>query len=211
MACPGRQHGGMHCRSEPHQEGVPASSPRRGTPPTSTPAAGPEQLQPLQVIGGELDPSEILRDGPARQVRVVRRLGVGVMLVSPWSPRSSDVTTIRCPRPGVPQGGLGLDRGCLVTETSPDDLGVSGSMGRCPPDHDPVAGTGHHPTRMISRRPRPGRISPLKGVVSLPQGAKFMSGCSGGVENPKPGREGRSPRTPRRGRRRGRPGRPAAR
>lgn len=25
-------------------------------------------------------------------------------------------------------------------------------MGRCPPDYDPAAGTGHHPTRMISRR-----------------------------------------------------------
>jgi hypothetical protein len=31
--------------------------------PTSTPAGGPEQLQPLQVIGGELDPSEIVGDG----------------------------------------------------------------------------------------------------------------------------------------------------
>jgi hypothetical protein len=59
---------------------------------------------------------------------------------------------------------------CLVTETSPDDLGVSGSMGRCPPDHDPVAGTRHHPKGVISRRPRPGRISPPKGVVSLTQG-----------------------------------------
>jgi hypothetical protein len=29
---------------------------------SSTPAAGPEQLQPLQVIGGQLDPSEIARD-----------------------------------------------------------------------------------------------------------------------------------------------------
>src|SRR5215218_2375984 len=65
---------GMHCRSEPHQECVPARSPRRGTPPTSTPAAGPEQLQPLQVIGGELDPTEIVGDGP-RRVRVVHGLG----------------------------------------------------------------------------------------------------------------------------------------
>src|SRR5512132_1373112 len=54
---------------------------------SSTPAAGPEQLQPLQVIGGQLDPSEIARD----------------------------------------------------------DLGVSGSMGRSPPDHVPAAGTRHHP------------------------------------------------------------------
>jgi hypothetical protein len=43
------------CRPDPHvMEHLP----------TSTPAAGPEQLQPLQVIGGELDPSEIVRDGP---------------------------------------------------------------------------------------------------------------------------------------------------
>lgn len=31
-------------------------------------------------------------------------------------------------------------------------------------------GPGHHPTRMISRRPRPGRISPPKAVVSLTPG-----------------------------------------
>src|SRR5215218_288398 len=31
---------------------------------TSTPAVGSEQLQSLQVIGGELDPSEIVGDGP---------------------------------------------------------------------------------------------------------------------------------------------------
>jgi hypothetical protein len=102
--------------------------------------------------------------------RAGRAMGwVVLMVVSSWSSRSADVTTIRCPRPGVAQGGLGLDRVCLVTETSPDDLGVSGSMGRCPPDYDPAAGAGHHPTRMISRRPRPGRISPPKAVVSLTQ------------------------------------------
>jgi hypothetical protein len=103
--------------------------------------------------------------------RACRAMGwVVLMVVSSWSSRSADVTTIRCPRPGVAQGGLGLDRVCLVTETSPDDLGVSGSMGRCPPHHDPAAGTGHHPTRMISRRPRPGRISPPKAMVTLTQG-----------------------------------------
>jgi hypothetical protein len=103
-------------------------------------------------------------------VRVVPWVGWVLVVVCPWSPRSADVTTIRCPRPG----DLKVERDwivvCLVTETSPDDLGVSGSMGRCPPDYDPAAGTGHHPTRMISRRPRPGRISPPKGVVSLTQG-----------------------------------------
>jgi hypothetical protein len=36
------------------------------------------------------------------------------MVVSPWSPRSADVSTIRCPRPGAPQGGrrwAGPERG----------------------------------------------------------------------------------------------------
>jgi hypothetical protein len=79
------------------------------------------------------------------------------------SPSSADVTTIRCPRPSVPQGGAGLDRGLFRHGDEPPSLGVSGSMGRCPPDYDPGAGTGHHPTRRISRRPRPGRISPPEG------------------------------------------------
>src|SRR5215218_5636376 len=154
---------GMHCRSEPHQECVPARSPRRGTPPTSTPAAGPEQLQPLQVIGGELDPSARL-SATDYAPRACRAMGwVGAYGRVPWSPRSADVTTIRCPRPG----DLKVERDwivvCLITETSRDDLGVSGSMGRCPPDYDPAAGTGHHPTRMISRRPRPGRDLTVEG------------------------------------------------
>src|SRR5829696_6335834 len=101
---------GSHCRSEPHQECVPARSPRRGTPPTSTPAAGSEQLQSLQVIGGELDPTEIVGDGPRAAYVSCHALG-GAHGRVPWSSRSADVTTIRCPRPGVPQGGLGLDRG----------------------------------------------------------------------------------------------------
>jgi hypothetical protein len=154
----------------PKQACVPASSHVVEHLPTSTPAVGPEQLQSLQVIGGELDPSEIVGDGPTRRVRVVPWVGWMLVVVSPWSPRSADVTTIRCPRPG----DLKVERDwivvCLVTETSPDDLGVSGSMGRCPPDHDPAAGTGHHPTRMISRRPRLGGVSPPKGVVRLTQG-----------------------------------------
>jgi len=85
---------GRHCRSEPQQECLPARSPPRGPPPTSTPAAGPEQLQPLQVIGGELDPSEMVRDGP--RAPSVSCHGWVLMVVSPWSPRSADVTTIRC-------------------------------------------------------------------------------------------------------------------
>jgi hypothetical protein len=55
---------GVHRRSEPHQERVPARSPRRGTPSHVDASGCSEQLQPLQVIGGELDPSEIVGDGP---------------------------------------------------------------------------------------------------------------------------------------------------
>ena len=58
---------------------------------------------------------------------------------------------------------------CLVTETGPDALGVSGSMGTAvrpimfrQRERD-IKG-------MISRRPRPGRISPPKAVVTLTQG-----------------------------------------
>jgi hypothetical protein len=158
---------GSHCRSEPHQECVP------GEIPTSTPAVGSEQLQSLQVIGGELDPTEIVGDGP--RPRACRAMGwVGahgrVPLVATLSRRDDDPmpTTGRTSR----WAEVERDRSvvCFVTETSPDDLGVSGSMGRCPPDYGPAAGTGHHPTRMISRRPRPGRISPSKAVVSLTQG-----------------------------------------
>jgi hypothetical protein len=132
------------------------------TSPPRRPAAGPEQLQPLQVIGGELDPSEIVGDGlRAACVSCIGWVGAHgrVPLVATLS---HDRAYLKVEREWVVV--------CLVTETSPDDLGVSGSMGRCPPDHGPAAGTGHHPTGMISRRPRPGRISPPKGAVSLTQG-----------------------------------------
>src|SRR5215218_2997935 len=56
---------GMHRRSEPHQERVPARSHVVEHLPTWTRAAGPAQLEPLEVvIGGELDPSEIIGEGP---------------------------------------------------------------------------------------------------------------------------------------------------
>ena len=148
----------MHCRSEPQQACVPASSLRRGTPPTSTPAAGPEQLQSLQVIGGELDPARwSATDHAPRAGRAMGWVGAcgRVPLVATLGRGDDDPmpTTGRTSKWTGTGTGIGV---CLVTETSPDDLGVSGSMGRCPPDHDPVAGTRHHPKGVISRRPRPG-------------------------------------------------------
>jgi hypothetical protein len=95
---------GMHRRSEPHQERVPARSPRRGTPSHVDASGCSEQLQPLQVIGGELDPSEIVGDGPRAGCGSCHGLG-GCSRSSPLVATLSDVTTIRCPRPGAPQGG----------------------------------------------------------------------------------------------------------
>jgi hypothetical protein len=141
--------------------------------PTSTPAAGPAQLKPLQVIGGELDPSEIVRDGPRAGCGSCHGLG-GCSWSSPLGRHAQRRDDDPLPTTGRTSRWAEVERDrsvvCFVTETSPDDLGVSGSMGRCPPDYGPAAGTGHHPTRMISRRPRPGRISPSKAVVSLTQG-----------------------------------------
>jgi hypothetical protein len=160
---------GMPCRSEPQQGCVPARSPPRGPPPTSTPAAGPEQLQPLQVIGGELDSTEIVGDGLRAACVSCHGLGGAhgrVFLVVTLSRRDDDPM----PTTGRTSRWAGLDRGLSRHGNGPDGLGVSGSMGRCPPDHVPAAGTGHHPPRMISRRPRPGRISPPKAMVTLTQG-----------------------------------------
>jgi hypothetical protein len=160
---------GSHCRSEPHQECVAGEIPTSWT-------TSPRRRQRLVQNSSSRSRSSGVNSTRPRlsatdhaRVRVVPWVGWVLMVVSPWSPRSADVTTIRCPRLGVPQGGAGLDRGLSRHGNGPDGLGVSGSMGRCPPDHVPAAGTGHHPTRMISRRPRPGRVSPPKAVVSSPR------------------------------------------
>jgi hypothetical protein len=153
----------MHCRSEPHQEGVPTSSPRRGTPP-HVDASGWFRTAPAAPgHRGELDPTEIVGDGLRAACMWCHGLGGAhgrVALVAKLSRRDDDPmpTTERTSRwSGTRSWSVSSRR------RARDDLGVSGSMGRCPPDYDPAAGTGHHPTRRISRRPRPGRISPPEG------------------------------------------------
>jgi hypothetical protein len=153
----------MHCRSEPHQEGVPTSSPRRGTPP-HVDASGWFRTAPAAPgHRGELDPTEIVGDGLRAACVWCHGLGGAhgrVALVAKLSRRDDDPmpTTERTSRwSGTRSWSVSSRR------RARDDLGVSGSMGRCPPDYDPAAGTGHHPTRRISRRPRPGRISPPEG------------------------------------------------
>jgi hypothetical protein len=137
--------------------------------PTSTPAADPEQLQPLQVIGVNSIRARLsATDHAPRACRAMRWVGAHGRV--PLVPRSADVDDDSMPTTGRTQGGRDRSVVCLVTETGRDGLGVSGSTGHCPPDHGPAAGTRHHPKRMISRRPRPGRISPPKAVVSLTQG-----------------------------------------
>jgi hypothetical protein len=154
---------GSHCRSEPHQECVP------GEIPTSTPAVGSEQLQSLQVIGGELDPSEIVGDGP--RPRACRAMGwVGahgrVPLVATLSRRDDDPT----PTTGRTSRWSGTGSWSVSSRKRARTPSASRvPWDGCPPDHVPAAGTRHHPNGMISRRPRPGRISPPKAVVSSPR------------------------------------------
>ena len=71
---------------------------------------------------------------------------------------------------------------CLVTETSPDDLGISGSMGRCPPDYDPATGTGSSPneddfapTASGPDRTAEGCGEPTQGDGRLPQAGQHGS------------------------------------
>jgi hypothetical protein len=102
------------------------------------------------------------------RVRVVPWVGWVLMVVSPWSPRSADVTTIRRLRLGVPQGGAGLDRGLSRHGNGPGRprrLGFHGTAVR------PIMFRQRERDikGMISRRPRPGRISPPKAVVSSPR------------------------------------------
>jgi hypothetical protein len=145
MACPGRQHGGMHCRSEPHQEGVPASSPRRGTPP-HVDASGWFRTAPAAPgHRGELDPTEIVGEGLRAACVWCHGLSGAhgrVALVAKLSRRDDDPmpTTKRTSRwSGTRSWSVSSRR------RARDDLGVSGSMGRCPPDYDPAAGTGSPP------------------------------------------------------------------
>jgi hypothetical protein len=160
---------GVHCRSEPQQECVPARSPPRGTPPTSTPAAGPEQLQPLEVIGGELDPSEIVGGGLRAACASCHGLGGCLWscpLVATLSGRDDDLM----PTTGRTSRWSELDRGLSRHGSEPGrsrrlrfhrTLSVrswSGSGNAPSPKGDDFAATAS------------GRISAPKAVVSLTQG-----------------------------------------
>jgi hypothetical protein len=105
-------------------------------------------------------------------------LGWVLMLLSPWSPHSSDVTTIRCPRLGVPRGGAGPDRGLPRHGDEPGRprrLGFHGTVsarscsgrGDAPsPNGDDFAPTASGPARRL--RGRPGSRRPLAWRPSAP-------------------------------------------
>jgi hypothetical protein len=140
--------------------------------PTSTPAAGSEQLQPLQVIGvNSIRPRLSATDYAPRACGAMG--WVVLMVVSPWSPSSADVTTIRCPRPSVPQGGAGLDRGLFRHGDEP----ATTSASRVPWDA----------VRPIMIRQR-GRVITQRGGF---RADRVRAGFHRQrVENPKPGNEG---------------------
>jgi hypothetical protein len=122
---------GSHCRSEPHQECVPGEIPTSWN-------TSPRRRQRLVQNSSSRSRSSGVNSIRARlsatdhaRVRVVPWVGWVLMVVSPWSPRSADVTTIRCPRPGVPQGGAGLDRGLSRHGNGPGRprrLGLHGTL-----------------------------------------------------------------------------------
>src|SRR5215208_5856291 len=111
--------------------------------PTSTPAVVSEQLQSLQVIGGELDPSEIVGDGP--RPRACRAMGwVGahgrVPLVATLSRRDDDPT----PTTGRTSRWSGTGSWSVSSRKRARTPSASRApWDGCPPDHVPAAGTRH--------------------------------------------------------------------
>ena len=134
---------GMHCRSEPQQEACRPDPHVVEHLPKSTPAAGPEQLQPLQVIGGELDPSEIVGDGLRAACGSCHGLGGAhgrVFLVATLSRRDDDPmpTTGRTSR-WSGTGSWSVSSRKRARTPSASRVPWDG----CPPDHVPAAGTRH--------------------------------------------------------------------
>jgi hypothetical protein len=160
---------GRHCRSEPQQECVPARSPRRGTLPRRRQRLVQNSSSGSRSSGVSSSGRDCWRR-TTRRVRSCHGFGWVLVVVSPWSPRSADVTTIRCPRPGVSQGGAGLDGGLSRHGNEPGRprrLGFHGTLSA-----RSYSGSGNAPSPKGGdvAATASGRISPPKSVVSLTQG-----------------------------------------